>query len=256
MKYQLKNIPVGAIDVWREAQARDLDSEGIGELADSIRNDGLQNPPLVQEEEGRYTLISGQRRLAACKRLKMKDIPALVLDQGQSIVGAKTTSLIENLQRRNMAGAEISKAIRFLVERNGKSKTRKDLGITARTMERYLGFDAVPQKIKELVPGKISRDHAIRLAQAARDEKHAVKTIEALAKYDEAKRGRYIKAMADNPDDTHAQLLRKSNRYYNKNMKLDLSGSALAKLAAEAEAREITVDRLVTDMVQQWLSKR
>jgi len=256
MKYQLKNIPVGAIDIWHEAQARSLDSEGVDELAESIRSDGLQNPPLVQEEKDRYTLISGQRRLAACKKLKMRNIPALVLEQGQNVVGAKTTSLIENLQRRNMAGTEISKAIRFLVERNGKAKTRKELGITARTMERYLGFDGLPQKIKELVPSKISREHAIRLARAAGDEKRAVKTAEALAKYDEAKRGRYIKAMADNPNDTHAQILRKSNRYYNKNMKLDLSGAALTKLAAEAEAREITVDRLVTDMVQQWLSKR
>jgi predicted HicB family RNase H-like nuclease len=68
-----------------------------------------------------------------------------------------------------------------------------------------------------------------------------------------AKRSRYIKAMVDNPDDTHAQLVRKSNRYYNKNMKLDLSGPLLARLAAEAEEEECSVEQLVSDIVTQWL---
>lgn len=256
MKYRLKEIPLDAIGVWDEAQARPLDMEGIKELARSIKADGLQNPPLVQKEDNGYVLISGQRRLAACRHLKMETIQALVLDSGHDIVGAKATSLIENLQRRNMAGSEISKAIQFLVERNGKAKTRRDLGISTRTIERYLGFDAVPQQIKEMVPENLSRDHAIRLTRVARDTAHAVETATLLAKYSEAKRGRYLKAMADNPDDTHAQLLRKSNRYYNRNMRLDISHTALAKLASEAEQREMSVEKLVSEIVDQWLSRR
>ncbi len=253
MRYHLREIPLDSIRVWAEAQARSLDREGIDELARSIKTDGLQNPPLVQEEEDGYVLISGQRRLAACISLKMYTIQALVLDDGQDVTGAKTTSLIENLQRRNMTGAEISKAVRFLVDRNGKAKTHRYLGISARTLERYLGFDAVPSQLKDMVPELLSRDQAIHLMRASGNTAHAVEVANRIAKYDMAKRSRYIKAMVDNPDDTHAQLVRKSNRYYNKNMKLDLSGPLLARLAAEAEEEECSVEQLVSDIVTQWL---
>jgi len=49
--YRLREIPVKQIKIWKDAQARKLDREGIAELARSIKNDGLQNPPMVQRNE-------------------------------------------------------------------------------------------------------------------------------------------------------------------------------------------------------------
>jgi len=66
--------------VWKEAQSRKLDREGISELAKSIKNEGLLNPPLVQKQDkNTYLLMSGQRRLAAMKRLGAKKIPVHLL---------------------------------------------------------------------------------------------------------------------------------------------------------------------------------
>lgn len=256
MKYNLKEVPIESIKVWSEAQARSLSNEGIDELAQSIKSDGLQNPPLVQQDGYDYVLISGQRRLAACKALGRQTIPVLVLEKEQDVVNAKTSSLIENLQRSNMSGAEISKAVRFLVDHNGKLKTCEHLGISTRTLDRYLGFDIVPAQIKDMVPDRLSRDEAVHLMRATDDASRAVEIAERLSKYDKAKRSRYIKALADNPDDTHSQLLRKSNRYYNKNLKLDLSGTAMARLATEADALDLNVEELVTDIVDLWLADR
>ena len=50
ISYRLREIPVKQIKVWKDAQARKLDREGITELARSIKNEGLQNPPMVQKE--------------------------------------------------------------------------------------------------------------------------------------------------------------------------------------------------------------
>ncbi|NRA05675.1 MAG: ParB N-terminal domain-containing protein, partial [Nitrosopumilus sp.] len=76
MTYRLREIPVKQITIWKDAQARKLDREGIAELAKSIKNEGLQNPPMVQKDgKNSYLLMSGQRRLAALKRLGAKKIP-------------------------------------------------------------------------------------------------------------------------------------------------------------------------------------
>lgn len=255
MEYRLKEVPIDSIRVWAEAQARDLDEAGIEDLAQSIKSDGLQSPPLVQRDGDDYTLISGQRRLAACRSIGMKTIKALVLDREQDVVGAKTSSLIENLQRSNMSGAEISRAVRFLVDRDGREKTCENLGISNRTMERYLGFDAVPSELKAMVPDQLARDEAVRLMQATDSISRAVDVAGKISRYDKAKRVRYIKALADNPDDTHAQLVRKSNKYYNKNLKLDLSGMYMARLANKADELELTVEELVSDIVSEWLGE-
>ncbi|MCE2506590.1 MAG: ParB N-terminal domain-containing protein, partial [Nitrosopumilaceae archaeon] len=65
IRYRVVEIPVKHIKIWKQAQARKLDREGIAELARSIKIDGLQNPPMVQKESKNvYLLMSGQRRLA------------------------------------------------------------------------------------------------------------------------------------------------------------------------------------------------
>lgn len=71
--YRLREIPVKQIKVWKDAQVRKLDREGITELARSIKNEGLQNPPMVQKDgKNSYLLMSGQRRLAELKRIGAK----------------------------------------------------------------------------------------------------------------------------------------------------------------------------------------
>ena len=68
ISYRLREIPIKQIKIWKDAQARKLDRDGIAELARSIKNEGLQNLPMVQKEsKNSYLLMSGQRRLAALK---------------------------------------------------------------------------------------------------------------------------------------------------------------------------------------------
>ena len=67
--HKIETVPISKVSVWDEVEARKLNLEGIKELADSIRQEGLQNPPVVQKtKDGKYKLIAGQRRLEALKR--------------------------------------------------------------------------------------------------------------------------------------------------------------------------------------------
>jgi len=169
--YRLREIPVKQIKVWKDAQARKLDREGIAELARSIKNEGLQNPPMVQKEsKDSYLLMSGQRRLAALKRIGAKKIPVLLLAQNTKydLDSAKAASVIENLHRNKMNTKDMTSACVFLSESVGKSKAAQSLGISQRTLRKYLGFAAVPDSLKNMFqrrcPGMMPRD-CIRSSQ-------------------------------------------------------------------------------------------
>ena len=247
MNYVLEDVSVSSIDVWDEAQARMLDSRGITELAKSIRAEGLQNPPLVQKNGDRYTLISGQRRLAAVKSLGKRTMPVLILQSSnKSVENAKARSLVENIHRRGMNPAETAKAVRFIVQQKGKKEASRMLGMSIRTLERHVGFDAVPDSLKALVPERLSREHAIKLSRHAKSVADALEMANRISRYDEAKKARYIKALADNPNDPHESLIRKSNRYYADTFKLGLAPTMMQKLVTESEKREITSEQMLS----------
>ncbi len=122
--YKLREVPIKQIKIWKTAQARKLNREGVAELAKSIKAEGLQNPPLIQKNGKGYLLMSGQRRLAALKRLRAKKIPALVLTRNTAydIHDAKAASVGENIHRKNMNVKDTAAACKFLAEEIGKSK--------------------------------------------------------------------------------------------------------------------------------------
>ena len=147
ISYRLREIPLKSVKVWKDAQARKLDRKGVTELARSIKTEGLQNPPMVQKEGKEYLLMSGQRRLAALKRLKAKKIPALVLTKNAKyeLDDAKAASVVENLHRKDMETREMALACAFLADKKGKSKAAQSLGISKIMFKKYHGFAGVPE---------------------------------------------------------------------------------------------------------------
>lgn len=91
-----------------------FDDRELGQLADSIRENGLLQPLTVRKNpRGQYELISGERRLRAGKLAGLGQIPCIIIetDERQSAVLA----LIENIQRSNLNFFEEAAAIRNLI---------------------------------------------------------------------------------------------------------------------------------------------
>lgn len=255
--YRLREIPAKQITVWRDAQARRLDREGIAELAKSIKHDGLQNPPMVQKSgPGKYLLMSGQRRLAALKRLRAKKIPVLVLTKQSAydIGDAKAASVVENLHRRGMKSRDMAAACAFLAERMPKTRAAQMLGISLPTFKRLHGFAGVPEALKALTPKVISRDDATGLYQAAPSVAKAVAIAERISKLDAPTRRRYIKAYASSPRSSHKTLLKRARATAaQQRVRLELTKGNARKLASRSRRREVTPDELAGEIVARWL---
>ena len=79
---------------------REIHPEHVEELAKSIQSEGLLQPVVVREKKGKFELIAGERRLHAFRYLKLKLIPARIIEASDASSAA--IALIENLQRENL----------------------------------------------------------------------------------------------------------------------------------------------------------
>ena len=259
VSYRLKEIPIKQIQVWKEAQARKLNREGISELAKSIKNEGLQNPPMVQKEGSVYLLMSGQRRLAALKRLGAKKIPVLVLARKTEyeIPDAKAASVIENIHRKNMNLKDMADACAFLAEKMGKPKAAQSLGLSMSTFKKYHGFAGVPDKLKELVPRTISRDNATKLYQIIPDVSKAVKIVYQISKLESPIKNRYLKVLARNPNLSHKKIMKKARSLtLQQIVSLRLSKRKTRGLGVQSRRNDLYPNELANKIVSDWLAKR
>jgi ParB family chromosome partitioning protein len=258
--YRLHEVPVKHIKVWSDAQARKLDRDGIAELAKSIKSEGLQNPPMVQKDgKDSYLLMSGQRRLAALKRLGAKRIPVLVLTKNTAyeLQDAKAASVIENIHRKNMNIKEMALACSFLAEKMGKYKAAKSLGMSVSTFQKYHGFAGVPQRLKDMVPKKLSRDQATRLYLIASDLSKALRIADKISELESPARKRYLDVLWNNPGLSHNTIMGKIRLLAMKqNILLKLPRGKARGLAVQSRRYDVEPEELAGKIVSEWLKRK
>lgn len=108
----LRTIGVERIDRGAYQPRRHFDESLLQELADSIQSQGLIQPILVRERDGRYELIAGERRWRAAQLAGLHEIPAIVRELDDRKVAA--VSLIENIQRKDLNPLEEAAAFKRL----------------------------------------------------------------------------------------------------------------------------------------------
>jgi len=110
----LQELPIAAIRP-NPYQPRDrFDEEGLGALADSIREVGLLQPVLVRPAGDGYELVAGERRWRAAHRAGLQSIPAIVRQTEDR--RALQAALVENLQRDDLNPLEEAAAYQQMIE--------------------------------------------------------------------------------------------------------------------------------------------
>ena len=104
----------------------EFDQTELEELAQSIKTYGLIQPITVRPiENGKYQIISGERRWRASKLAGLTEILAYVrsVDEVQSIQMA----LVENIQRADLNAIEIAVSYRRLLDECALTQDRKSV---------------------------------------------------------------------------------------------------------------------------------
>jgi len=107
---------------------REIPAEQLGELAESIRSEGLLQPIVVRKSGEKFQLIAGERRWRAFQLLKIKSIPARIVEASNASSAA--LGLIENLQREGLNPIE---------EAHGYASLIRDFDLTQESAAERVG---------------------------------------------------------------------------------------------------------------------
>lgn len=91
-----------------------FDEAALQELSDSIKEDGLLQPIVVNEDFDGYVLIAGERRLRASKLAKLKTIRCVVAKSDEEKM--RKFALVENIQREELNAVELAVAYEELLK--------------------------------------------------------------------------------------------------------------------------------------------
>ena len=106
-------VKISLVEPNREQPRKHFDEDGLLELAESIKQYGILQPLLVQEKNGYYEIIAGERRWRAAKLAGLKEVPVIIRKlTDQQIV---EISLIENIQREDLNPIEEAEAYQRLI---------------------------------------------------------------------------------------------------------------------------------------------
>lgn len=106
------HLAISELSPGRYQPRRNMDEDGLEELANSIRTQGIIQPIIVRRMNDSYEIIAGERRWRAAQLAGLKEVPAIVRDIPDET--ALAVALIENIQRRNLNSIEEAIALQRL----------------------------------------------------------------------------------------------------------------------------------------------
>ncbi|MFZ0761074.1 MAG: ParB/RepB/Spo0J family partition protein [Candidatus Sulfotelmatobacter sp.] len=126
-----------------------FDREMLWELRDSIKEHGVVQPVVVRpaEEEGRYILVLGERRLRASKMAGKETVPALV--RRLSPQQAAEMTVLENVVREDLNPIEQAEAFRVLSQefKLTQAQIADRIGVSRETVSNYMRLLRLPEKV-------------------------------------------------------------------------------------------------------------
>ncbi len=164
----------------------EFDQQALDELKQSIKQKGIIQPVTVRSlGDGKYELISGERRLRASKEIGLKTIPAYIIVVKNPLEMLEL-ALVENLQREHLNAIEIAISYQRLmndVELSVEDIAKK-IGKDRSTVVNFLRLLKLPQTIQDaLRKGKLTAGHARALVTLP-DEATQIKIYERIVRND------------------------------------------------------------------------
>ena len=155
-------IPVDLIEPNPYQPRMNFDNEALRELADSIRTFGLIQPITVRRKgDGKYQIISGERRYRASIMAGMDMIPAYIRDASEQ--GMLEMAIVESIQRENLDPIEVAMSYQRLMEecRLTQEQMADRVGKKRASVANQLRLLKLPAKVQhDLKVGLVSVGHA------------------------------------------------------------------------------------------------
>ena len=224
-KPKVEAIPLADLTPFRNHPFKVKKDEEMAQLMRSIADAGVLSPALARPlPDGGYELISGHRRLAACKALGMGTMPVIIRDLTDE--EAVITMVDSNLQREHILPSEKAFAYKMKMEAlSHQGKTSRQVGErwsvsqiseagtdSERQIHRYIRLThLIPDILKLVDEGKIALTPAVELSYLQPSEQEMLFSVmdsdEVTPSLSQARRLRRMSEAQTLTDDAVLQLL-------------------------------------------------
>ena len=224
-KPKVEAIPLADLTPFRNHPFKVKEDEEMAQLMRSIADAGVLSPALARPlPDGGYELISGHRRLAACKALGMGTMPVIIRDLTDE--EAVITMVDSNLQREHILPSEKAFAYKMKYDALKHQGTSSQLGTKLRTdellaqnssdsrnqIQRYIRLThLIPDILKLVDEGKIALTPAVEVSYLQLSEQEMLFSVmdsdEVTPSLSQARRLRRMSEAQTLTDDAVLQLL-------------------------------------------------
>ncbi len=140
---------------------KNFDEESIAELAESIKENGIIQPIIVQRKKDKYIIVAGERRWRAARLAGLKLVPAIIRD----LTDRQTMeqALIENLQREDLNPMETAFAMQNLLKeyKITQEQLAKKIGVPRATVANTIRLTNIDESLQDfIVSGDLTAGHA------------------------------------------------------------------------------------------------
>lgn len=170
MEQKLIQVAPGKVKILKNVRT-EVDKTGLIELSKSIKENGLLQPITVRKGKNKtYELITGQRRLLACRIAKIGKIPAIEISMVDNQIAVMQT--IENLDREDLT--ELQLAYAFVRMADEDLLTLKEIsikmGVSIKRVKEMLSIkNLIPAIDKLLKKGEINLEQALTVGKFSKD---------------------------------------------------------------------------------------
>lgn len=186
----VQSIPIKEIQPFHNHPFTVADNEDMAKIVESIGKVGTITPLLARPlPDGGYELISGHRRLEACRKLGLENIPVIVREMTDD--EAVIAIVDANLQREHILPSEKAFAYKMKLEAIkhqgvasrqvvGKRESADDVSVSesGRTVQRYICLTKlIPELLKLMDEGKIAFSVGVELSYLSPEIQRNLYTI-------------------------------------------------------------------------------
>lgn len=236
----------------------EFDEEALTELADSIAQLGVIQPiTLKRRDDGKYIIISGERRWRASQRAGLETLPAYIREVDDENLHAM--ALVENIQRQDLNAIEIALGMQRLIDECGLTQEAmaEKVGKKRSTVSNYMRLLNLPSEVQlALKEGIITMGHAKAIAGIAPDEQLkalkkcikkalSVRQMELLArKLSEAPKATTTVEDEEYPE-SYSHLVDELERVFSENISIKRTKSGSCRITIEC-ANDKEIERLLS----------
>ena len=175
-KGEYYNIEVTKLIPFKNQSRKHFDQKSLEELASTIRVHGIRQPLTIlpsSEQEGKYEIISGERRWKAAQIAGLTKVPCIIIHNQEA---AEEIALIENIQRQNLHPLELMQAFQSLLDRkicNSTQEIATKLGINKSAVVEALSLKNLPTETQQVLLNEgVKARKVLRVLVKSTQDKH------------------------------------------------------------------------------------